>query len=171
MKRWRAANPQRARAYVRLSDHRRRAASGGDFIRVDDWLALLAKYDGHCAYGTDHTGPIEADHRTPLSRGGLNTIENILPACQRCNRRKHTRTEEEFRALLAAGSPTVSKREKATGTPDALAEEAGPYRIAPSTGPRTRIARYRWQFLAQPRRDDRVRVRDRHRCSGSPSRG
>jgi len=42
------------------------------------------------------------DHRIPLARGGDNTIANILPACGRCNRRKHLMTEEEFRARLAA---------------------------------------------------------------------
>ncbi|HEY8807173.1 MAG TPA: HNH endonuclease, partial [Candidatus Limnocylindria bacterium] len=45
---------------------------------------------------------IEADHRAPLSRGGRNTIENILPACRSCNRRKRTKTEDEFRTWLAA---------------------------------------------------------------------
>jgi 5-methylcytosine-specific restriction endonuclease McrA len=38
----------------------------------------------------------------PLCRGGSNEISNILPACRHCNRRKHRKTEEEFRALLAA---------------------------------------------------------------------
>lgn len=49
MKKWRAANPERARAYVRLSRHRRRAAAGGEFIRVEDWEALLRKHDRRCA--------------------------------------------------------------------------------------------------------------------------
>jgi len=40
------------------------------------------------------------DHRIPLSRGGRHEIENITPACKPCNSRKHTRTEEEFRAFL-----------------------------------------------------------------------
>jgi 5-methylcytosine-specific restriction endonuclease McrA len=37
----------------------------------------------------------------PLARGGTNFIDNILPACRGCNARKHTMTEEEFRARLA----------------------------------------------------------------------
>jgi hypothetical protein len=86
MKKWRAANPERARADVRLSGHRWRAAAGGDFIRVDDWEALLKKYDRRCAYCGVQGALIEADHRVPLSRGGKNTIENIVPACRRCNR-------------------------------------------------------------------------------------
>ena len=50
LKKWRAANPERARLYVRLAGHRRRAAAGGDVIKVEDWLALLEKHDGRCAY-------------------------------------------------------------------------------------------------------------------------
>jgi 5-methylcytosine-specific restriction endonuclease McrA len=40
------------------------------------------------------------DHRLPLARGGRHEIENVIPACKSCNSRKHTRTEEEFRAFL-----------------------------------------------------------------------
>lgn len=95
-------NPERARAYVRLSGHRRRAAAGGDFIRVEDWEALIEKHGGRCAYCGCLPESIEADHRTPLSRDGKNTIDNILPACRSCNRRKMTKTEEEFRVWLAS---------------------------------------------------------------------
>ncbi|HAF09335.1 MAG TPA: hypothetical protein DCK98_04540 [Chloroflexi bacterium] len=130
-KKWRAANPEGARAYVRLSGHRRRAAAGGDFIRVDDWEALLKKYDRRCAYCGVQGALIEADHRVPLSRGGKNTIENIVPACRRCNRRKMTKTDEEFRTWLAAQA-TGSAKETTSGTPGELAEEVGPYRTTRS---------------------------------------
>ena len=54
-----------------------------------------------CAYRGE-AGPLEPDHRVPLARGGTNFIANILPACRRCNAEKHTMTEDEFRARLAA---------------------------------------------------------------------
>lgn len=38
------------------------------------------------------------DHVIPKSRGGLNTKDNIVPACEHCNNMKGSRTEEEFRA-------------------------------------------------------------------------
>lgn len=100
MKAWRAANPARARLYVRLSGHRRRAAAGGDLIRAEDWLRLVKKFKGRCAYCNEQSNSIEADHRIPLSRGGRNTIANIVPACRRCNRRKRTKTDKEYRAWL-----------------------------------------------------------------------
>jgi len=39
----------------------------------------------------------EKDHLTPVSRGGSSAIENIVPACGRCNRLKGKKTEAEFR--------------------------------------------------------------------------
>ena len=67
------------------------------------WLALVGSRGGLCAY-CGASGPLEADHRIPLSRGGSNDITNILPACVRCNRSKHARTETEFRAARIAAA-------------------------------------------------------------------
>jgi 5-methylcytosine-specific restriction endonuclease McrA len=77
---------------------RKRDAEGS--FTAAEWLTLVATYQGCCAY-CGEAGPLEADHRVPLARGGSNRIENILPACRRCNARKHLLTEAEFRARLA----------------------------------------------------------------------
>jgi 5-methylcytosine-specific restriction endonuclease McrA len=76
----------------------RKLAALGSFTAAE-WLALVEQYGGRCAYCGEH-GPLQADHRIPLSRGGSNTIDNILPACRVCNTRKHKLTEAEFRARL-----------------------------------------------------------------------
>ena len=78
----------------------RKLAANGSFTSVE-WLALVGLFQGCCAY-CGEAGPLEADHRIPLARGGSNAIANILPACRRCNARKHVLTEEEFRTRLAA---------------------------------------------------------------------
>lgn len=105
-KQWRLRNLDRARAYVRLSNHKRRAASAEMHFTFAEWEQRLSEYDGRCAY-CGSTERIEADHRIPLCRGGSNDISNILPACRHCNRRKHRRTEEELCALLESenGAP------------------------------------------------------------------
>lgn len=100
-KRWRLRNLERARTYVRVSGNKRRAAAAGKHFTFAEWEELLRYHAAHCAY-CGSTERIEADHRIPLYRGGSNEISNILPACRHCNRRKHRRTEEEFRALLQA---------------------------------------------------------------------
>lgn len=94
IKEWKRRNPERAAAYQRASDHRRRSAGPG--FTAEEWRTLLELYRYRCAYcgSTDH---LEADHRIPICRGGSNAIENILPACRRCNRSKSSMTEQEFR--------------------------------------------------------------------------
>jgi 5-methylcytosine-specific restriction endonuclease McrA len=131
MRRWRAAHPlehraardgwdranpksasaRRARYRLRHPDVRRvidqarraREANAAGSFSAAEWLELVARYSGRCAY-CGAQGPLQQDHRIPLARGGSNGIENILPACGRCNRRKHLMTEEEFRARVAAES-------------------------------------------------------------------
>jgi 5-methylcytosine-specific restriction endonuclease McrA len=64
-----------------LNDQRRFRIGRGD------WARILAAFGGRCAYcGTD--GPMQQDHRMPVSRGGATVPENIVPACPACNNRK-----------------------------------------------------------------------------------
>ncbi len=112
LQRYYAKDPQRRQKQIDASEHRpavrramwqrrraREARAEGSFS-VAEWLALVGSYGARCAY-CGSAAPLEMDHRVPLARGGTNAIDNILPACGRCNRRKHTRTEAEFRAWLA----------------------------------------------------------------------
>lgn len=77
----------------------RKFAAEGSFT-TNEWTALVRANRGRCAY-CGVRAPLQADHRTPLSRGGSNFIANILPACQSCNCRKARTTEREFRVRLA----------------------------------------------------------------------
>ncbi|HEX9494573.1 MAG TPA: HNH endonuclease signature motif containing protein [Candidatus Limnocylindria bacterium] len=95
------ASPNRKAVRIAMKHRRReRGAAGGASFTYKEWLALLAQHQ-RCAY-CGAAGPLQVDHRTPLARGGTNEIANILPACGACNQRKHTMTEAEFRARLAA---------------------------------------------------------------------
>ena len=127
MRRWRANNPERRlardRAYrVRHPDQQnsyqrqwirehpevrkakaqmrraREAGAPGRFTTAE-WRALVVRFDSKCAY-CGAASRLEADHRVPISRGGSNSIDNILPACGPCNRKKRTLTEAAFRRLL-----------------------------------------------------------------------
>ena len=44
------------------------------------------------SFGKDHL-----EHKIPLSRNGTNEYNNLAIACQKCNFKKHTKTEEEYR--------------------------------------------------------------------------
>jgi 5-methylcytosine-specific restriction endonuclease McrA len=127
MRRWRANNPAarlaRDRAYKlrhleqvraghkrhskkypeqrRAMWQRRRAREMGAVgnFTLAEWSQLLVRYGHRCGYcGT--AGPLQADHRVPLSRGGSHYIANILPACRSCNLRKGALSETEFRKRL-----------------------------------------------------------------------
>lgn len=108
-KAWKAANPERSREHVRgwWADHpearrcaveRRRAlklSAPGDGVTAPQWRGRVEEFDGRCAYCL--AGPAETmDHMTPLSRGGAHGMSNVVPACQSCNSKKHTRTLLEF---------------------------------------------------------------------------
>ena len=95
--------------WLRLWNPRRRgrmAGASGSFS-VIEWRALVKFWSGWCAY-CGLSGPLTADHRIPLSRGGTNSIENILPACVTCNCSKGTRTESEYRAVRLAALRKVA---------------------------------------------------------------
>lgn len=51
-----------------------------------------------CAYCNEHATTI--DHVLPRSRGGKNTWQNLVAACQKCNHRKGNRTPEEAKMTL-----------------------------------------------------------------------
>jgi 5-methylcytosine-specific restriction endonuclease McrA len=128
MRRWRAANRDvdRAakRAYYAANDeavraankayaqshpevavvkrHRRRErVSGQPGFTAQEWRALLEAHQHRCAYCFE-SARLQVEHKVPIARGGKNTIDNIVPACARCNTRKHLLTDEEFCARLAA---------------------------------------------------------------------
>jgi 5-methylcytosine-specific restriction endonuclease McrA len=64
------------------------------------WAELKRRYGGCCAYCGRKTVLLEKDHIIPLSKGGLHTISNIVPACGPCNNRKHDRTPQEAGMVL-----------------------------------------------------------------------
>lgn len=70
---WRAARARRGNAL-------------GSFTTAE-WQLLVALFDNRCGYCWKGV-KLEADHVVPLSKGGTNFIENILPACRSCNARK-----------------------------------------------------------------------------------
>lgn len=77
--------------------HRSRRKRGT--FTVEEWTALVVQYKGRCSY-CEETRKLTIDHKLPLSRGGTNTIDNIIPACLPCNSSKRDKTEEEYRQWL-----------------------------------------------------------------------
>ena len=94
-------SPNRADVRRAMRNRRRDRVRGLPSFTAAEWQALVAEYAGRCAYcGAE--GPLQIEHRVPLSAGGANTIDNILPACGSCNMRKGRLTDTEFRTRLAS---------------------------------------------------------------------
>ena len=85
------------RRMMNINNRARRAGAPGSHT-IAEWKSVLRHHKRKCAYCKVAltTKNVSKDHRTPLVRGGTNDIRNIIPACRRCNSRKHTRTFEEF---------------------------------------------------------------------------
>lgn len=64
---------------------------------------VMAASGGQCAAcGT--TESLEIDHIVPVSRGGTNERENLQVLCRPCNRRKRSKTDDEWRSKIGAKS-------------------------------------------------------------------
>lgn len=111
---WAKANPERAMASKRRWEQRnrqvgrnhvlrRRARKSAATIEVFTYAELLEHYtamgyDG-CAYCD---GPHEHDdHIVPLSRGGAHALDNLAPACARCNLSKGSKLLAEWFGFIS----------------------------------------------------------------------
>lgn len=56
-------------------------------ISPEHWEILLDKWDRACVY-CGATENLTKDHLIPLSKGGTDTEDNVVPACLRCNQKK-----------------------------------------------------------------------------------
>jgi 5-methylcytosine-specific restriction endonuclease McrA len=66
--------------------------STSNTLTAKEWLDILKQYNYKCAYCKrsilDLPDGLVRDHIIPISRGGGNTKENVVPACVRCNKQK-----------------------------------------------------------------------------------
>ena len=52
------------------------------------WDMIKAAFRDRCAYCGADDQPLTQDHILAFAEGGETTLQNIVPACQRCNSRK-----------------------------------------------------------------------------------
>ncbi len=98
--RYRANNREVYLANHRLHAFKRRTAQEVTSDGTVTDVFLRALYSTHICYYCERNVSVEnrtADHKTPLSRGGLHSSANLVMACWPCNTSKNALTEEEFR--------------------------------------------------------------------------
>jgi 5-methylcytosine-specific restriction endonuclease McrA len=90
-KAYRDARPGLATENTRRRRARIAGAPINDFTPAQ-WKEIQTAFDHRCAYcGKRAKGHLTQDHITPLSKGGPNTANNIVPACLSCNSKKNDR--------------------------------------------------------------------------------
>ncbi len=111
-KEWRLKNPKadkaikdryytkpRAKALAIARKHNRRVKlkkTEGSFT-VQEWESRKKEFDYHCAYCGKKTQNLTVDHYIPLSKGGNNSIDNIIPAGIKCNKEKFTKDPSQYK--------------------------------------------------------------------------
>jgi 5-methylcytosine-specific restriction endonuclease McrA len=72
-----------------------------DYINYNSMNVVLSRKnillrDKHqCQYCANKSNPLTIDHIIPKERGGSESWDNLVTACQKCNRKKGNRTPEE----------------------------------------------------------------------------
>jgi 5-methylcytosine-specific restriction endonuclease McrA len=81
------------------TDRARRLNAPGKTTAAE-WSGILDHFGHRCAYCLRHEADIGAkltkEHVEPLTRGGTNWPDNLVPACKSCNSRKNNSTLVEF---------------------------------------------------------------------------
>lgn len=70
-----------------------------EHFTIVEWVELCLKYDCKCLC-CGKAATLSPDHIVPLSKGGMNTIDNIQPLCGRCNMSKNGRRSTDYRRIL-----------------------------------------------------------------------
>lgn len=99
-KAWAQANPDRVRAYGRISRRKRVAklkSVGGEHTQ-DDLDRIYKQQRGKCAACKCSLAKVrkEVDHIVPLALGGHNNASNLQYLCRPCNRAKSAKDPIDF---------------------------------------------------------------------------
>lgn len=99
---------QHKRIEHELGKVRRRMEADGRRLPASEWTKLRAEIfarDNYtCTYCDAQNLPLQCDHIIPVALGGNHSDENLVTACEPCNRAKGAQvvTIEEFRARRRA---------------------------------------------------------------------
>ena len=110
-RRYYALHRDRVLTLQHIRKARKRGAPRND-LTAAQWREIKAHYGHCCVYCGQQSQRLTMDHLTPLARGGSHTASNVVPACKRCNSRKHAGPvlSPVQPLLLTVASPRASKK-------------------------------------------------------------
>ncbi len=83
---------------------------GAKAQRRAEWDRIREAFGYRCAYCGKKPGQLDREHMFPKKRGGDDSLENIVPACSRCNTVKGSRTPLEWFLTLNEKRPQRPRR-------------------------------------------------------------
>lgn len=89
---WKSENPDMVKSSKKACNMRRRKNGK---VTASDVRMLKLEYSDVCCYCLVRR-PTHIEHVTPISRGGVNDISNLVMACSGCNLSKGSSTVLEF---------------------------------------------------------------------------
>lgn len=93
---WRTNNQTwREKHHIATVNLRSKTKWSGGQISLDQWFGICDTYDNRCVCCGRKT-KLHIDHITPVSKGGVTSIENIQPLCKSCNSKKGVK-ETDYR--------------------------------------------------------------------------
>lgn len=103
---WAIANPEKRRAIRAKWQAKNRVKLAADAQRrrdirragasVIEMEAVMAAAEGLCTYCGHPSQALEFDHLTAITKGGTNSLDNLLPCCRTCNSSKGNRPAEDW---------------------------------------------------------------------------
>ena len=94
---WKRTEKGRANNQRSNSKRRARLREIINTLTSEEWLDILTQHNFKCAYcGKELINSFDTtrDHIIPISKGGNNTKENIVPSCRSCNSKKYNKILE-----------------------------------------------------------------------------
>lgn len=94
MKQWRKTDKGKANSQRTNVTRKTREENIINTLTFQEWLEILKKYHLKCAYCGKEFDLFDRptrDHVIPISKGGDNVKENIVPACRSCNSKKYNK--------------------------------------------------------------------------------
>jgi hypothetical protein len=80
----------------RVARHNTRDRAAPGTLTAKQWRALVVAFEQRCAYCGGVGKRLTIEHVRPIRLGGRTELDNIVPACFRCNRDKGLKSIEEW---------------------------------------------------------------------------
>lgn len=88
VRQWRKDNKEIVQVWCNNRNSRKRL--NGGILKIQEWRDMKREYNFRCriCFLKEPKIKLTIDHIVPISKGGLNTIDNIQPLCVSCNSKK-----------------------------------------------------------------------------------